>query len=306
MTRTRLILPILALVVLVSGCLLSVGCDAPGMKKEFTNSIGMKMVLIPAGEFQMGSKLSAREVAANYHRSETWFDEEHPRHTVKITRPFYLGATEVTQAQYRKVMWENPSHSEAANCPVGNVSWHEVQEFCRRLSAKEARTYRSPTEAQWEYACRAGATTEHCFGDDVPELADHAWYAKNSDGKMHPVGQKKPNAWGLYDMHGNVWELCRDWYDKDYYGSSPERDPTGPGHGKDRVSRGGSWYNGAYACRAAHRGCRPPSIRSYLTGFRVLCVAAGEIGMDSDRCRTRRAGARRRMCPLLDRGGCRD
>ena len=135
--------------------------------------------------------------------------------------------------------------------------------------------FRLPTEAQWEYACRAGSTTKYCFGDDETTLGDYAWYSANSDSKTHPVGQKKPNAWGLYDMHGNVWEWCQDWYDSGYYAKSPEDDPTGPATGPCRVIRGGGWGSGvAGGCRSAGRRYTGPGHRSEDLGFRVSRVPA--------------------------------
>ena len=168
-----------------------------------TNSIGMKLVLIPAGEFLMGSPESDSDAP----------DEEKPQHKVRISKPFYLGVTEVTQEQYERVMGENPSRFKGdPQRPVEKVSWEDAVAFCRKLSEKEGRTYRLPTEAEWEYACRAGSQTKWSFGDDDSALKEYAWYLDNADSTTHPVAQKKPNAWGLYDMHGNVWEWCQDWY----------------------------------------------------------------------------------------------
>ena len=172
--------------------------------KSFTNSIGMTFALIPAGTFQMGSP--AGEAGRN--------DDER-QHKVTISRPFYLQTTEVTQGQWQKVMGSNPAHFNTCgkDCPVEQVSWDDAQEFIRKLNQMEKTdTYRLPTEAEWEWACRAKSTGRFSFGDDEAGLKDYAWFDKNSAAKTHPVGQLKPNAWGLYDMHGNVWEWCRDWY----------------------------------------------------------------------------------------------
>jgi len=217
--------------------------DDLGVPVEITNSIGMKLALIPAGEFAMGSPES------DDHATES----EKPQHKVRITKPFYLGVHEVTQAEYEKVTGENPSRFIGASNPVEHVSWHDATEFCKRLSAEEGKTYRLPTEAEWEYACRAGTTKQYSFGDAWTSLGEYAWYANNSDTKTHLVGEKKPNAWGLYDMHGNVYEWCQDRFGEDYYAGSPTDDPPGPERGAYRVVRGGCWGGVAWFCRAAGR-----------------------------------------------------
>ncbi|GIW90010.1 MAG: hypothetical protein KatS3mg109_0442 [Pirellulaceae bacterium] len=226
-----------------------------------TNSIGMKLVLIPAGEFMMGSPEWDTDA----------YPDEKPQHRVRIYRPFYLAVTEVTQEQYQQVMGTNPSYFQGApKRPVENVSWNDAVEFCRRLSQKEGKEYRLPTEAEWEYACRAGSTTRWSFGNDASELGEYAWYGGNSGGTTHPVGQKKPNAWGLYDMHGNVWEWCADWYDEVYYRTSPLDDPKGPDSGRFRVLRGGSWvYHRPGTFRCAFRYNGRPDLRYDAGGFRV-------------------------------------
>ena len=160
----------------------------------------MVLVPIPAGEFTMGSPESEKDRKDN----ET-------QHLVKITKPYYLGAYEVTQEQYERVMGKNLSDSKGENKPVENVRWSEAVEFCRKLSEKEGVEYRLPTEAEWEYACRAGTSTAYSFGNDESQLGKYAWYRDNSI-STHPVGELKPNTWGLYDMHGNVWEWCQDLY----------------------------------------------------------------------------------------------
>ncbi len=183
--------------------------------KTLRNSLGMEFVLLPAGTLQMGSSASE-----GYH-------DEQPVHTVHLTRPFYLGKYEVTQGQWQAVMGSNPSlFTGDPNRPVENVSWNDVQEFIRRLNAQEGATlYRLPTEAEWEYAARAGTTTRWSFGDDASQLARYSWYSENAGGQTHPVGQLLPNPWGLYDMYGNVWEWVQDWYDAGYYEVSPAVDP---------------------------------------------------------------------------------
>ena len=196
--------------------------DAVGPFSTITNSIGMKLVLIPAGEFLMGSPDSDEEAS----------DGEKPQHLVQITKPFYLGVYEVTQGEYERVLSESPSAfsrtgglkdevagKDTNRLPAEEISWEDAMEFCRKLSAMSeekaaGQVYRLPTEAEWEYACRAGSTTKRCFGDSESQLGQYAWYDNNSGGSTHPVGRKKPNVWGLYDMHGNMNEWCADWYDK--------------------------------------------------------------------------------------------
>jgi formylglycine-generating enzyme required for sulfatase activity len=243
--------------------------------KEITNSIGMKLVLIPKGTFMMGSP-NEEEGAIN--------DEE--QHQVTISKDYYLGATEVTQGQYEKVMGTNPSEfqkrvirkSDSSMYPVEQVSWEDAVEFCKRLSAlpeenKAGRMYRLPTEAQWEYACRADCKMAYSFGESLKSLGDYAWFGGNSNDQTHPVGEKKPNAWGLYDMHGNVWEWCSDWYDE--YPKGTISDTTGPKEGSGRVRRGGSWFGGAAFCRSAFRTWIIPSHRNYDLGFRVALSSPG-------------------------------
>jgi formylglycine-generating enzyme required for sulfatase activity len=170
-------------------------------------------------------------------------------------------------------MGNNPSQFRGdPNRPVENVSWEDVQEFLRRLNAKEGGTqYRLPTEAEWEYAARAGSTTAYSFGDNSDRLGEYAWYAENSGGTTHPVGQRKPNAWGLYDMHGNVWEWVQDWYGN--YPAEAATDPQGPASGSERVGRGGDWHGGAGHCRAAYRLRGSPGNRGGILGFRLLRTA---------------------------------
>jgi len=240
----------------------------------------MKLVLVPAGKFLMGSKFSAAESVRRYGGKENHYADERPRHEVTISKPFYMGACEVTQAQWRAVMgaepwkgkvWGKPGADHAASW----ISWHEVSTFCRKLSKKTGRKVALPTEAQWEYACRAGTTTVYCFGDDKSKLGDYAWYHDNTRKKgevyAHPVGRKKPNAWGLYDMHGNVWEWCRDWYAKEFYAGGKNVDPENTTEAKNRTVRGGSWYNDPSRCRAAARNSWTGSnYRHYNYGFRVV------------------------------------
>jgi formylglycine-generating enzyme required for sulfatase activity len=233
----------------------------PGPKKAVTLDLGngakMELVLIRPGSFMMGG-------------------EQHgPIHKVNITKPFYIGKYEVTQKQWETVMGNNPSNFKGPQNPVENVSWEDCQAFLKKIEEKFASTgakFSLPTEAQWEYACRAGSTTKYSFGDAEASLGDYAWYAGNAGSKTHPVGEKKPNAWGLYDMHGNVWEWCADWYEQGYYSQSLPDDPTGPSSGSDRVCRGGGWGTRASYCPSAIRFRSPPALRLDLFGFRVECV----------------------------------
>ena len=207
-----------------------------GVPVEITNAVGMKLMLIPPGEFDMGS--SESDTAAAYN--------EKPQHHVRITRPFYLGTYAVTQQQWVAVMDSNPSNYKGPNNPVVEVNWEHCQVFLDKLNAKTAGQggkFVMPTDAQWEYACRAGTTTKYCFGDYETQLGDYAWYKANAEDKTHPVGEKKPNAWGLYDMHGNACGWCKDWYEDYYYLISPMDDPAGPLGGTLHVYRGGSWAN---------------------------------------------------------------
>jgi formylglycine-generating enzyme required for sulfatase activity len=282
-----------------------------------TNSIGMKLALIPAGEFLMGSP-----------QGESGQGDDEKQHRVRITKPFYLGVYEVTLDEFLKfyhaahyesrwrlrgnesliglkltngkyafdagkqyVPWSWGHPDQTPQHPVVNVNWNDAVAFCEWLSQKEAKRYRLPTEAEWEYACRAGTTTRFSNGDDeegllvVANVADATLReafngasggAKGRDGFPFtaPVGQFKPNGFGLYDMHGNAWEWCSnwsDWYDKDYYKKSPIDDPRGPSAGASRVLRGGGWYGSPMYCRSAYRYSNAPSYRLYNYGFRAVC-----------------------------------
>jgi len=244
--------------------------------KEITNSIGMKLVLIPKGTFMMGSP-----------ETEKGRQENETQHEVTISKDYYLGVYEVTQAQYETVMGKNPSHfqgaivgNENADLPVENVSWDDAVEFCKKLSdlpeeKKAGRVYRLPTEAEWEYACRAGSKTAYSFDDEEGLLPEYGWFKRNSSDRTHTVGLLEPNAWGLYDMHGNVWEWCSDWYVE--YPQGAVSDPTGPKEGSDRVIRGGGWNSGAADCRSAYRGGSTPGDRFYSLGFRLALSSQSGI-----------------------------
>ena len=200
------------------------------------------------------------------------------KHEVTLTKPFMLGMYEVTQFQYEQVMGKNPSTFKRSNNPVEHVSWANAVEFCRKLSELPAekaagRVYRLPTEAEWEYACRAGTTTEYSFGNR-PALFAHAWFDGNSKDTTHPVGGKNRNAWGLYDMHGNVSEWCQDWYGD--YRSGTGVDPTGAAPGSYRVIRGGSYRDPAELYQSAYRYWFTPSARFYFLGFRVCLSPSGK------------------------------
>ncbi|MDQ3180143.1 MAG: SUMF1/EgtB/PvdO family nonheme iron enzyme [Acidobacteriota bacterium] len=217
--------------------------------KTFTNSIGMEFVKIPSGSFMMGSDIIYRD--------------ENPIHKVAISQDFWLQRTVVTQAQWQAVMGNNPSRFKGDNLPVETVSWDDAQEFIKKLNAKGEGTYRLPTEAEWEYAARAGTT-----GDYAGNLDSMAWYSANSGSKTHEVGTKQTNGWRLYDMHGNVWEWCANWYGE--YPSGAVTNPAGATTGSNRVYRGGSFINGAVNLRSAIRYHNSPSLRNPYLGFRVV------------------------------------
>jgi len=226
----------------------------------------MAMVLIPAGEFLMGSPDSDQ-----YAQSD-----EKPQHRVRITEPFYLGKYQITQEQWEAVMGGNPSRFPGPRNPVEQVSWEDCQAFLGKLNERypsPGAIFRLPTEAEWEYACRAGSSTHWCFGDDEASLKEYAWYAANSGHRPQSVGQKRLNAWGLCDMHGNVWEWCADWHESDYYTRSPTNDPKGPFFGSVRVLRGGSYYFRARFTRSAYRNEDTPFSRSRDFGLRVARTA---------------------------------
>ncbi len=294
---------------------LAIGCgkvgDEPDGPGRLESSGGMELVLVPAGEFLMGSR------DAGMHR-----EQELPRHRVVVTRPFYIGVTEVTVGQFAEFVeatdyrteaerdpqggfgfdlgtgsplqtgglsWRDPGFEQTNEHPVVQVSWIDAEAFCQWLSERDDRRYRLPTEAEWEYAARAGTTTRWFFGEDPSELSEFAniadaslpaafpevdWAAEWDDGHAFtsPVGRRRANPWGLHDVIGNVWEWCADWHDADYYAASPERDPQGPDEGRMRAVRGGGWYDPVQRTRSAQRAWFSPVFRyCQLSGFRVVC-----------------------------------
>jgi len=260
---------------------------------ELGNGVLLEMVAIPGGTFWMGSA------------DDEGGDDEHPRHQVTVA-PFWMGKFVVTQAQYETVMGKNPSHFQGGDRPVEQVSWHDAKEFCDRLSQRTGKTIRLPSEAEWEYVCRAGSTGAYCFGDDRKQLKNYAWFGDNSGDlaidslqiwqtdqnnywarilanncRTHPVGEKTPNAWGLYDLHGNVWEWCLDEWHEDY-SSKPDslkrngNEAWGDINENDNryhLLRGGSWSHDAFNCRSAYRGRNLAFNRNYDIGFRVVVVS---------------------------------
>ena len=233
------------------------------------------MVEVPDGTFAMG-------------------DEYHgPVHEVTVSA-YGVGVVPVTQALYEAVIGSDPSHFKGADLPVHRVSWYDAIEFCNRLSERaglrpcyardgddvrwdrEADGYRLPTEAEWEYAARAGTTTAYSFGDDPAELGEYAWYVDNAEQRVHPAGEKRPNPWGLHDVHGKVWEWCWDWHGG--YPSTPQRDPAGAGVGVGRVLRGGGYWDVAESLRSANRFRYRPSVRGVFIGFRCVRVSRRSLG----------------------------
>ena len=251
-----------------------------GEKKSTTVDLGggvkMDFILIPAGDFMIGSRESTEEVVNEFNLPEIfvqYLSNEHPRYRVRVTKPFYMGKYEVTQEQWKALMGSNPSFNKGTKHPVETVSWNDCQAFISKLNerfGKPGAQFALPSEAQWEYACRAGTSTRFSFGDDKKHLDQYAWSARTSGMKTHPVGLKNPNSWGLYDMHGNVEEWCADWYLSSYK-QSRQKDPTGPTDGMSRVLRGGSFYCGTPDYfRCADRYQDHPEFRYYRYGLRVV------------------------------------
>lgn len=244
-----------------------------GLEKYFRNSLGMNFVLVPAGSFIMGSPPGE----AHRHRTEL-------QHKVKISRPFYMQATEVTLKQWRSLMKRKffGRRKGKGNMPVVKVSWHDCVKFIKKLNELNEGTYRLPTEAEWEYACRAGTTTAYSWGNNIDcskamydssvlesgKCLDYVRSRGLAVNRPAPVKSYQPNTWGLYDMHGNVWEWCRDWYGD--YAKSLTVNPSGPDSGTEKIRRGGSWFKHGYSCRSANRAHGHPPTRYKTTGFRVV------------------------------------
>jgi formylglycine-generating enzyme required for sulfatase activity len=272
----------------LSGCNTQSGDKAnakPAVEiKRTTTPSGIDMVLIPAGSFAMGS--------------EGGEDDEKPVRTVAV-QSFWMDVTEVTQKAYQELMGGTPSKVVGENNPVEQLSWLAAAKYCNMRSMKEglvpcydvntmkcnfdATGYRLPTEAEWEYACRGGSTGPYAFGNSTRRLGDHGWFKKNAGGKPQPVGTKKANAWGLHDMHGNVWEWCNDHYAEDYYARGENADPRGPASGADRVLRGGGFKSSAGACQSSTRFSETPGLVDKCFGydaygFRCVRRASAESG----------------------------
>lgn len=279
-----------------------------GTPVELTNRVGMRLVLIPPGEFLMGSSDEqiaallkvADEIQLNQSTQDRIQRNEVPQHRVVLTRPFRISATEVTIGQYKQFTdatgykteqerdakddktpsFQNPGYEATDDLPAILISWNDATAFCEWLTKQEPSApgesvgakYRLPTEAEWEYTSRAGATTAYFFGDDWRGLDAYAWTNQNCSGRPKVVAKKRPNAFGLYDMSGNAWEWCHDWYDEGWYSKSPTDDPTGPATQPFRVIRSGSYLYNASPSRSAYRGAGAPSSRHHGNAFRVVQV----------------------------------
>jgi formylglycine-generating enzyme required for sulfatase activity len=327
----------LTLVLLLSACAWMGGGNRGRDATGFSNALGMRMQRIPAGEFVMGSEEPIASLHQAYPLAENYrlenLSDEAPAHKVRITKAFYMGATEVTVGQFRQFLkqsgyvpesladgtggygynpqydaskskrgdafegrdirysWQNPGFAQTDAHPVVNVTWNDAQALATWLSKKEGRTYRLPTEAQWEYAARAGTTSRYHCGDDPqcllkvantfddaakpywPRFAANALPGNDGYAFTAPVASFAPNAFGLYDMHGNAWEWTQDLYDEDYYAKSPVDDPKGPPDGGEYVRRGGSWHTWSLYARSSYRNWNSPQTRYTLVGIRLIAEA---------------------------------
>lgn len=282
-----------------------------GVPVEMANSLGMKFVLIPPGEFEMGSTqedVDQRLKEAKQKNDPEWYREtiprEAPRHRARLTKPFYLGTCEVAVGAFRRFVdqtgyrtdaekdgkggfslvakkgwaqkaefvWHHPSFAQTDAHPVIQVSWNDAAAFCQWLGRSDGNAYRLPTDAEWEYACRAGSAWRFSFGDDEKLLGEYAWHLGNAGGNTHPVGEKKANAFGLHDMEGNVREWCEDWFAPDYYAKAPLSDPAGPESGAWRVTRGNVWNDISAIFRCTCRTGNALTHRDANIGFRVACT----------------------------------
>jgi len=250
-------------------CVVCCGETAPSAPKEITTESGVHMILLPGGTFTMGD--------------ENGEIDETP-HEVTVG-PFIIDKFEVTQEEYERVMGNNPSKVKGNQNPVEQVRWSDAVRYCNERSRLEglepaydlktwtcrfeANGYRLPTEAEWEYAARAGTNTAYSFGSSEAKLRQHGWFKANAGGKPRPVGQLRPNPWGLFDMHGNVWEWCNDFYKVDYYAESPQNDPKGPESGDKKVLRGGCWNSTPDACRSAYRYNENPAYTDACFGYDI-------------------------------------
>jgi len=225
----------------------------------------LEFVRVEPGSFIMGSDLEIGDA------------DETPAHRVTLTRPFYIGKYEVTQEQWLRIMGKNPSAFKGAQQPVESVSWNDCQEFLARVTRKTGRKISLPTEAQWEYACRAGAGTRWNFGDRADAMGEYAWIRQNSGGTTHPVGQKKPNAFGIYDLYGNVAEWCTDWY-ANPYPKGEVTNPTGPPSGMSKIVRGGAWGDDPSNARSAYRNADGSDGANNGIGFRCVLLDESPSG----------------------------
>lgn len=229
------------------------GCKETQKRNNNGSELEPEMVYIDGGTFNMGSNKGS--------------DEEKPVHSVTVSS-FYIGKYEVTNCEYSIYDPKHKGRWSEEDYPVDSVNWADVTGYCEWLSKKTGKNYRLPTEAEWEYACRGGTTTEYYWGDEMNN--DYSWYKDNSEGTIHPVGNKEPNKFGLYDMSGNVWEWCFDWHGEDYYSSSPSSNPRGPSSGTRHIARGGSWGSFYGSCSSGARGNYDPGTRRYYMGFRLV------------------------------------
>lgn len=236
-----------------------ISVKTPYMTVDLGNGIKMEFVAIKDGNFMMGSLEEEGE------------EDETPRHNVSISKPFYIGEYEVTQAQWKEIMGYNPSHFLGDDLPVDTVSWDECQMFVEKLSNLTGYQVTLPTEAQWEYACRAGTTTHWFYGKSDENAGDYGWIDINSNGTTHPVGTKLPNPWGIYDMYGNIQEWCLDWY-AEPYPNEEVIDPSGPDLGDSRVIRGGAWGDNSYYVRSGYRNANGVDGKTDGIGFRCVLM----------------------------------